>query len=412
MADPKPLERRVETGTSTRFIRPEERTSALSDEAITTREQISSIGKREGWRVLFAGDPETIEELARNAYIEISDFVYKLNDLNGSFVKEVRERISDLNAEVDAVVFCTSPEDLEAFRSKHFTFENRFYPPVIHLSDTPIKSERRLLNVWYIDTKGRDLFFLKQQLTEAIKAGKNFVDFVKKAALLIMASNPEDYADLKRRNPNTVYVVPATEEGYYQAKAYLDSIDLVVDEPNSRLKGRTYSGKDVFVGGVAIDGIDTYQMRLSLRLDNESHLKGIPLAYVGNDDPRVNIYLKPQLERFRVIRGEDIKQKGLMRLLEDYDPSKGKVEAQVNVHYDPHIVVLRGRHKSLTATFEDSEMPVDPAAETQKINYDNSEEQEFLENLRRITAEVEAEQEQKKKERDAVYDALEKFYGK
>jgi hypothetical protein len=318
------------------------------------QEQISQVRglqySQEGWRVFFAGDPEIIEELARNAYIEERDFVY---NLNGDFIKDVCKKISDQNAQYDAVVFYTQPQDVVAFRKKGFSFENRFYPPLIYFSEIPIESKKRLLNVWHIDQKGKDIIFLKQELVENIKAGKQFVEYVKKAALLIMTNNPQEYQDLKQRNPNNVYIIPPTEEGYEEAKAYLESRDIAAG-------GKIIHGKDVLVGGVAVDEIGGLQARLLVRLDNESLCRGIPFAYIG----RTYSVYAGQFERCRTIPGEEIKQKGLMRLLEDFNPNAKEIKTEIRVTRMRHDETFsKEGYRIKTAVFGD----VDPNAETQSV---------------------------------------------
>lgn len=411
---------------STRFVRPDQSTSSLDDTAKQTKEAISQVSKRDsyGWSVFFAGDRQTIDTIAgNNAYITNITAVYK-DEHNGNFIKKVRKGIMDQNADFDGVVFCGPPEDVMEFRGKNqYAYENRFLPPVVYFSDRLIESERRLMNVWHVDTKDKPTILLKQDLIEAIEAGKNFVEYMKKASLIIMSRNPGLYVELKERNPDTVHVVPATEEGYYQVKAFLESFDIEVNNPRSKLHGKIYNGNNVVVGGVAIDALDEHQLRLSLKMENEGPLAGIPFVYIGND-PTIHFHLK-QFERCKIIPGEDIQQKGLMRLLEDYDPSKKEVKGEVKVHDEAGVFRVDANGKkvrSLKAKFDDFEIPKDPGAETQFVyrkepasekEIADKGDDDLLDRLRRITAEIEEEQEAKKRkneeERDAFYAALERF---
>ena len=348
------------TKSTGRFIRPEDTESSPTHDTRMLQKQILEASgiqdplKVEGWRVYFAGNIEAVEAIANNhAYITAIDTTYNLNG-EGLDIGEVVRGICDRNGQYDAVVFCAQPEDVIAFRKKRLTFENRFYPPVILVSETPL--EQRFLNVYHIDTKGKDPVLLKQELTRIILEGKKFVEYVKNAALLIMAKNPEEYADLKQRNLDNVYIVPATEEGYEEAKAYLESRDVIIGD-------KTIHGKKVVIGGVAVDDTNELQIRLLIRLDNESLCKGIPFAYIG----RAHSVYTGQFERCKTIPGEEIKQKGLMRLLEDFDPSKKETTSKATVQFSRHdTTYTEGGARSITARFDEPES-IDPNAETQLV---------------------------------------------
>jgi len=372
----------LKTNTDARkIVKPEDTEkvqSLMSQHAISLEKLISRVSKKgasgiEGWKVLFAGPPDEIKKLSNHAYLGDIEVAFKLDK---GFMKEVRKKICDHNAEYDAIVLCGGLEDLMEFRSmsnRSFTFEskNRFYPPVLFLSEDPISE--LMLNVWYIDTRGKDPVLLKQEVTETIQEGKRFVEFVKKAALLIMAKNPADYADLKKRKQDNVHIVPATEAGYYKAKAYLDSIDFTVDNPQSPCNGKTYYGNGVIIGGVAIDAMGGSQHRLLMKLDNESQYQGIPFAYIGKE---YSVHIG-QFERCMVIPGEEVLNKGLMRLLEGYTPPVEKdTEAEIKVNYTHGESTNKKRQRGLTTRFSESEEEkaylqtgADPHEATQKVDH-------------------------------------------
>jgi len=307
----------------------------------------------DGWRIVFAGDRNTLVQLIDPNPLGLPN---NLDISPGSYFKCYEEFTQQgyqtLHDEIignyasnpyDAI-FSTDAQFVRIFsRRWHFGTKD-FDTPIILVSPSAAVDVKAIgkPNIYSIDPTGKTPDELQAKLKKAIIQGKEFVDKINKAAILLMVNNPDDYSNLKKRDPGKVWLLKPTKKDYELATSYLSS-------------------RDPLVGAVVVDRLDHWQEVLLIKAQNETAYKNIPRVYVGTDHP-------PKIDDYEciVIPGGEIAASGLRRVVEEhFNPNREKEKATDSQIIELHDVFRYDRRtgellRSRTTRFDEGSGTIKP----------------------------------------------------
>jgi hypothetical protein len=271
------------------------------------------------WRIVFAGDKDTLVQLIdpdpigipTNPNISVGSYFgyYKTLDVGtGEVVCDEIDQYRQTSPH-DAVV-TTDPQMIEVLYENDYCFGKGFEPPIILISASAVKDVKAIgkPNLYAIDTIGKEPDQLKAELREAIKKGKRFSEEVDNSVTILMVEKPEDYSEY----PGEVQIYKPTEAGYNEVKKQLERA------------GQHSESEEFLVGAVIVDAPGHWQQRLLFKMEGE--FPHIPAAYTGED----HLAELDEFRYVRILRGEAVScgLKGIVEACFNHDKEKPAAKTQ------------------------------------------------------------------------------------